>query len=254
MRATIVGLGLIGGSVGRRLLDQGWDVGFVDPAVTLNGARRAYAANRKIESIDVIPPEDLMIIATSVDVARRLLASNLFSNEITTVCSVMSPFVALRTRGMNIVAGHPFAGSEQSGLDAAQIDLFAGKRWFLEQSTRSDVVERLVSSCGADAVYVDSEEHDRAVAFTSHLPQLLSTALASVIDQSGVNVELFTGTGLRTFLRLAGSDGKVWSPIFEANAAFMEEAATDLIEAVEAILTGNAAEAFRRANEVAKKL
>ena len=255
VRATIIGLGLIGGSIGRRLLDQGWDVGFLDPKVSLNDARRAYAAARKIDSLESIPAADLIILATPVDIARRLLASNFFSNDVTTVCSVMTPFAELARSGRpNIVAGHPFAGAEQSGLEAARIDLFQGKRWFVDKRSPSERVERLIESCGATATYVDSEEHDHAVAYTSHLPQLLSTALAAAIADSGVNLELFAGSGLRTFLRLAHSDAAVWRPIFEANAVALETAATDVIERIEAMLTGSDRDAFARANEVAKQL
>jgi prephenate dehydrogenase len=255
VHTTIIGLGLIGGSIGRRLQDQGWDVGFLDPKVSLNDARRAYAAARKVESLETIPADDLVILATPVDVAHRLLTKNELPNTITTVCSVMAPFADLaRVSESELVAGHPFAGSESSGLDAAQIGLFSGKRWFLDRNTPNDRVQRMVETCGATVTWVDPEEHDRAVAFTSHLPQLLSTALAAAIANSGVDLELFAGSGLKTFLRLAASERNIWRPIFEANATAMEEGATDVIDTIETILTGSDAEAFQRANEVAKKL
>ena len=119
-------------------------------------------------------------------------------------------------RAENFVAGHPLAGSEQRGLSAARGDLFVGKTWFVD--CEHPLVAELVNACGARMEIVDPEMHDRAVALTSHLPQLLSTALAAHLHEADVD-ERFVGTGLRTFLRLAESDASVWAPVLKANEA-----------------------------------
>ncbi|HYU27234.1 MAG TPA: prephenate dehydrogenase dimerization domain-containing protein, partial [Thermoanaerobaculia bacterium] len=110
----------------------------------------------------------------------------------------------------------PLAGSEQRGLGAARGDLFHDKPWFVDRD--EPLVAELVAACGARLERVDADDHDRAVALTSHLPQLLSTALAAHLQDSGVD-QRFVGSGLQTFLRLAESDASVWSPVLKANEA-----------------------------------
>ena len=132
---------------------------------------------------------------------------------ITSVCSVMQPLRAA-AGAKNFVAGHPLAGSHERGLAAAREDLFEGKRWFLE--SRNYEVEEMIRDCGAIGEIVDPREHDDAVALTSHLPQVLSTALAAYAQRSGIDTK-FAGTGLKTFLRLAASDASVWQPIVDSN-------------------------------------
>lgn len=255
MSVTIIGFGLIGGSIGKALVKEGWRVRYLDPHVPLTQAVTANAAHNGVDDIEAIPPDDLVVYATAVDVTRRLLAKYQLPNEITTVCSVMGPFSDLaRVTDTRLVAGHPLAGSETRGFGASRPDLFVGRRWFVDQERVSDRVSQLIAACGGTERPVDPEEHDRALAYTSHLPQLLSTALASVIGESGIDVETFGGTGLQTFLRLAASDRTVWRPIFESNAEALELAATDTIETVERILTGDDVAAFDAAQRVAALL
>lgn len=201
-RALIAGLGLIGGSIGIALRARGWHVAYLDPFVDDAGG----AADERVSSLI---PADVTILATPLDVAVGMLPN--LPGFATSVCSVMSPL-----RGDNVVAGHPLAGSEKRGLGAAGGDLFVGKPWFVDRE--HPLVAELVDACGARLEIVDADDHDRAVALTSHLPQLLSTALAAHLLDANVD-ERFVGSGLRTFLRLAESDGSVWAPILKANEA-----------------------------------
>jgi len=207
MRALIAGLGLIGGSIGMALRARGWRIAFRDPRVSLDDARRAGAADDEDDR-----NVDMVVLATSVDVAVRLLAE-IEAPLITSVCSVMQPLRAV-AGAKHFVAGHPLAGSHERGLGAARADLFEGKRWFID--ARNYEVEEMIRDCGAIGDVVDPREHDDAVALTSHLPQVLSTALAAYAERSGVDPR-FAGTGLRTFLRLAASDASVWQPIIDSN-------------------------------------
>jgi prephenate dehydrogenase len=205
-RALIAGLGLIGGSIGIALRARGWHVAYLDPFVD---DPRDAADERVTEVVSA----DVVVLATPVDVAVQVVAdSGQRIGVITSVCSVMSPLRAVA--GDNFVAGHPLAGSEQRGLGAARGDLFVGKAWFVDRE--HPLVAELVAACGARLELVDADDHDRAMALTSHLPQLLSTALAAHLE--GVDPR-FVGTGLKTFLRLAESDASVWAPILKANEA-----------------------------------
>lgn len=220
MRALIAGLGLIGGSIGMALRARGWRIAFRDPHVSLDDARRAGAADDDDGS-----NADIVVLATNVDVAVELLRE-MEAPLITSVCSVMQPLRAA-AGAKNFVAGHPLAGSHERGLGAARADLFEGKRWFLE--SRNYEVEEMVRDCGALGDVVDPREHDDAVALTSHLPQVLSTALAAYAQRSGVDTR-FAGTGLHTFLRLAASDASVWQPIVDSNRPAIDKHLAAVVE------------------------
>lgn len=238
MRALIAGLGLIGGSIGMALRARGWRVAYVDPHVAIDDARRAGAADEQGAQAS-----DLVIVATPVDVALRELEALMQYGPTTTVCSVLRPFDR-----EGVIAGHPLAGSQERGLGAARADLFAGKPWFVTR--REPVIELLIGDCCARCEVVAADEHDRAVALTSHLPQILSTALAAAIDPELLR---FAGTGLQTFLRLAGSDASVWMPVIDANRDHLDLAAAEVAKLVQAILAGDA-EAFAKARDLYARL
>jgi prephenate dehydrogenase len=245
-RVTIAGLGLIGGSIGIALRAAGWCVAYIDPHVELEDALAAGAAD---EATDTLDDADLVVVATPLDVARAILESIDDSARITTVCSVMEPLRAIADRRrLAFTAGHPLAGSEQRSLSAARGDLFRGKRWFID---REDAfVSSMIRECGAIVDRIDdAATHDAALALTSHLPQLLSTALAAYLDATGIDVARFGGSGLRSFLRLAGSEASVWTSVFDANRANLGASSADVMRVAQSLLDGDA-EAFERARHV----
>jgi prephenate dehydrogenase len=243
-RILIIGLGLMGGSAGMALRRAGWHVAYVDARVPLDAALAKKAADEKL---DAVRDEEVVLLATHVDAAVAQLRTLQTSVVITSLCSVMRPLREVAPA--NFVAGHPVAGSHESGLGAARADLFEGKKWFLD--ARDDRVEKLVRDCGGVAQFVDPETHDKAVALTSHLPQLLSTALAAHLD--GQDVLDFAGSGLRDFLRLAGSGAEMWGPIVDANREQIAPHADAVAGLVRAMLNGDR-ETFAKAQRVWKKL
>src|SRR6266540_2456162 len=209
---TIAGLGLIGGSIGMALRRRQWLVRYVDPYVDEARARSAGAADEKVDDVG----GDLVVIATPVDVAMRMKPS---AKLVTTTCSVMMPF-------KQYIAGHPFAGSEKNGLENARADLFEGRPWFVSRDDAT--VRAMIEATGARQFVVDPKEHDEAMAFTSHLPQVISTALASLIEQKRID-PMFVGSGIRTLLRLAASSYDVWGSVLDANARNIGEAERQLL-------------------------
>ncbi|HEY0143542.1 MAG TPA: prephenate dehydrogenase/arogenate dehydrogenase family protein [Thermoanaerobaculia bacterium] len=245
--ACIAGLGLIGGSIGIALRARGWYVRYRDPHVSLEDARRLAAADAAAD--DVEGDCDVLVLAQPVDVAiRDLQRMHAASGIVTSVASVMQPLRDVAR--VPFVAGHPMAGSHESGLRAARGDLFAGKRWFVDDE--HPFVEELVRDCGGVLTRVDAREHDAGVALTSHLPQVLSTALAAYLADR--DVLRFAGSGLATFLRLAGSDASVWAPVLEANRENLAPHAEKLAELVREIIEGDPREAFEKAQKVARAL
>ena len=237
--ALVAGLGLIGGAVGMALRRAGWRVAYLDPNVSLDKAQRAGAADARGESGDVV------VVATPVDVAVGLIGPMGPMGPmgpVTTVCSVMAPFAS-------VIAGHPMAGWHESGLANAHHVKLEGARWFL--SREHPLVEQLVRDCGSVPVIVDPQEHDAAMALTSHLPQVLSTALFAYLEDK--NVEQFAGAGLRSF-RLAASDGAMWHPVLEANRGNLAPHAEAIAELVRAIIEGRDDDAFARARRLWRSL
>ena len=191
---------------------------------------------------------DVAILATPVDVAVRLLATAR-APLITSVCSVMVPLRAVGDG--RFIAGHPLAGSASRGITAARADLFEGATWFIDRDDA--VVREIIAACGANAEIVDAAEHDRALAMTSHLPQILSTVLAAYLHDQQIDLR-FAGPGLRTFLRLAASEASVWSPILDANRENLRPHAEAVAEIMRAIIEGDASSSFGKANDLFRRL
>jgi prephenate dehydrogenase len=242
-RALIAGLGLIGGSIGLALRRRGWHVAFFDSDPDLDPGD---AADERVASIEA--EADVVILATPVDVAVRLLAA-VRAPLITSVCSVMAPLRSVADD--RFIAGHPLAGSAARGIASARADLFENATWFIDRDDAT--VREIIAACGANAEIVDAAEHDRALALTSHLPQILSTALAAYVHDQQIDLR-FAGPGLRTFLRLAGGEASVWTPILDANRENLRPHAEAIAEIVRAIVEGDASSAFGNANGFFAKL
>jgi prephenate dehydrogenase len=233
---VIAGLGLIGGSLGRALRWAGWHVAFVDPAVSLREAKAAGAADEKLDRLE----GDLIVLATPLDVAVKQLKGLRTSRAlITSTASAMQPLRAVAKK-LRFVAGHPFAGLEQSGLSAGTAGLFFRRLWFVDRDEPE--VRRMISDAGARQVVIEAAEHDRNLALGSHLPQVLSTALASLLADVD---PMFIGNGARSLLRLAASPWDVWRPVIEQNRDNIRRAAEELCRRMREIDEDD----FTRANE-----
>jgi prephenate dehydrogenase len=124
----------------------------------------------------------------------------------------------------NIVPGHPIAGAERTGVDAASAALFVGKRVVLTPTPETnnaavDMVETMWRACGADVIRMSAEHHDSVFSAVSHLPHVLSFALVEMIAARGNAEELFSfaASGFRDFTRIAGSSPEMWRDICATN-------------------------------------
>jgi prephenate dehydrogenase len=266
MRVAIVGTGLIGGSLGlalRRLplIDEvvACDAmpGRAEEAVARGAADRAAASPEEAGE-----GTELIVVATPVAAvadAACLSASRSAEGVIVTdVGSVKARVVEEVERRLpphaRFVGGHPMAGSEQTGLAAADGALFDGAVWVLTLTSRTDAaafatVRQLLGSIGAHVVALDPLHHDRQVAVVSHLPHLAAGALLHVASRRSLETEgLFSlaAGGFRDMTRVSSGPSGIWLDICEENSAAIVEAidayVSDLARIRDAIAQDNRGE------------
>jgi prephenate dehydrogenase len=266
-RIGISGVGLIGGSIARRAATAGWTVGVFD----VDGDHARYACER-LGATFAVPSfaelaacSDVLVLAAPLDATLAQLAelASAPASHLALILDVASVKVPVARAGAalaSFVATHPIAGSERSGPAAARADLFEGRVWSYDAEAAAGTRARAVSfieAMGARPVAIASHEHDRIVALTSHLPQLVAVALGaqlgSRLDDSD-SVAAFCGTGMQSMLRLAGSSWSVWEAVLRANARpVAQEVRTlgnilsDIAEALDDDAPGTLAERFSRA-------
>lgn len=243
-RIAIVGVGLIGGSLALAVREA-WPririVGVDRPAV-LAHARGAGAIDEGVEQVGAVGDVDLVVLAAPVRQNLRLLAdlaSHAPAAVVTDVGSTKREIVkaaGLLGLAPRFVGGHPIGGAERGGFGFARPDLFRGRPWVLtpEASTGAaaeDVVSRLAEGTGARVVRTTPAEHDRLMAYLSHLPQLAVSALMDTVGASAHAEGLrLAGRGLVDTTRLASSPADVWRDICAANSDMLTGAIDQLIE------------------------
>jgi prephenate dehydrogenase len=239
--AGVVGLGLIGGSIARDLSALGVRVLAYDrDAATLEMACGAGVVDEVLDaSLAGLDAAEIVIVAVPVSAARDVLVAAAHSltrtRLVTDVGSTKRSVVAAAQAtgiGERFVGSHPMAGHHQSGWVAAREGLFVGATVYLcpTPSTHADSValaHELWRVLGARPQIIDAEAHDRRIAYASHLPQAVSTALALTLAGAAVNRDEL-GDGGRDTTRLAGGSVEMWTAIAADNA-------DGLLPAVEAL-------------------
>jgi prephenate dehydrogenase len=226
---AVLGLGLIGGSLARALIRAGYRVVGVDPrGDVLRRALRSRAVSEAATALDPAARVDVLVLCAppraNLSVLRRLARGPRRNAVITDVSSVKRAICreARRLGLRRFVGGHPMAGRERSGFAASDRDLFRGRPWALTPAPDAGalgVVRRLVRAAGARPVVVAPAEHDRVVAFLSHLPQLVSWALlrAARRDRVARRGLGLAGPAFAEMTRLAHSPRGLWREILSLN-------------------------------------
>jgi prephenate dehydrogenase len=226
---TIVGLGLIGGSIALALRPRGIRLIGADRPEVVSSELAARVVDERVDATDpdalaaAMRDSDLVVLSAPVSANLELLPNVLaHAHAVTDTGSTkraMASLAARLPRGERFVGGHPMAGRAQGGLSRAAPDLFVGRPWILCTAASAPAaqrrVEQLVHRVGAMAVHMTPEQHDRAVALTSHVPQLLASLLAVLADERGA-----ARTGGPTFeqmTRTAGGPPSMWRDVFATN-------------------------------------
>lgn len=234
-RATLVGTGLIGGSIGLALRRAGWTVLGTDRDPDRAEAAVAHGA---LDAVGEDATSDLTIVATPVGSvageARRLLDAG--HRVVTDVGSVKAPLVAAVDHP-GFVGGHPMAGSEQEGIAAATADLFDGATWVLTPTASTDdqayaTVRAAIVELGAEVVALDPARHDALVAEVSHVPHLTAATLMRLADDTAEEhralLRLAAG-GFRDMTRVAAGHPGIWPDICVENQAAIVDVLDRLI-------------------------
>jgi prephenate dehydrogenase len=223
----VVGTGLIGTSVGLAL--QGHAAVFLadsDPArlehAVGRGAGQAWDGSTPV-SVAVVAVPPAVTAAVLVELQRREIAVT-FTHVAGTQSRVQADLEALSHDLGAICGGHPLAGREVAGPAGAAASLFLGRPWVACPSLKTSAdalaaVTRLAVACGAEPVVMSPDEHDRAVALSSHLPQAAASALAARLVAADAATVAVSGPGLHDTTRVAASDAALWTDVMSANAA-----------------------------------
>ncbi|MEG3934267.1 MULTISPECIES: prephenate/arogenate dehydrogenase [unclassified Microcoleus] len=222
MNIGIVGLGLIGGSIGLDLRSRGFNVfGVSSRQQTCDRAQARGVVNEASINLSLMAAADVVFICTplgSIEPIVRELVPYLSPDTIVTdVGSVKTPIVqAVSPLWPNFVGGHPMAGTAESGIEAAVKDLFVGRPYVVTPTAQTptlavDKVEEIARLLGASVYRCDPIEHDRAVAWISHLPLMASATLLAACDREGdrdiVNLaQHLASSGFRDTSRVGGGN------------------------------------------------
>lgn len=248
---AIVGVGLVGGSIGRALLTRGLAakvIGVGRSRESLQRAKRAGAITDASLETTAVAEADLVVIATSVATIPELLeqvdASVRPDTLITDAGSTKASIVAAWERGRKrrrgrFVGSHPLAGSHRRGPEASDPELFAGRVAIVTPAATtpaSDVeaVASLWSSLGATVYVMNPREHDKLLAATSHAPHAIAAAVAASTPPAALP---FTATGWRDTTRIAAGDAELWADILLDNAGPLAVALARIATVSERILT-----------------
>jgi prephenate dehydrogenase len=276
---TIVGVGLVGGSLSLALRKQGFTGRIVgcDRAPVLDRALIRGAIDEGFtHPFEATRGSQVVVLATPVlgiiDLIHRLgpalPAKTLLTDVGSTKKEVLEQAKAVfgKNTGVRFLAGHPMAGKEQSGIEFADADLFQQAPWFVTPVRGQKIYEGLsgefldwVDRIGGRIASLDAGEHDRLCAWISHLPQMISTALAAtLVDEYGQEAPLLDagGRSLREMTRTSSSPYSVWRDIALTNKKHLQVAIAKLEQRLahirENLDTRELAMEFERARELRK--
>jgi prephenate dehydrogenase len=249
---AIVGVGLIGGSIGLALRERRLArtiVGVGRRQTSLDAARRVGAIDHGVTSLaEGVSQAQLVVICTPVDtIAERAIqaaavcpAASLITDAGSTKESIVAAVdaaLASRRSGPRFVGSHPLAGDHRTGPDHARADLFDNRTVVITptDATRPAAVTEtrgFWESLGANVISMAPDRHDAALAMTSHLPHLVAVALAASTPKDLLPL---AASGWRDTTRVAGGDPQLWQPIFAANRQHVLEALEKLTNSLENI-------------------
>ncbi|MDP9420100.1 MAG: prephenate dehydrogenase/arogenate dehydrogenase family protein [Actinomycetota bacterium] len=236
-RATVVGTGLIGASIGMALRARGWHVTGRDRDPERAAQALALGA---LDQVGTDADTEVTFVATPVGAVAAEAAVALEGPGVVTDVGSTKASIVRSVDHPRFVGGHPMAGSEQEGVAGADPSLFSGAVWALTPVTTTDpaghsLVRSVVTSLGAEVVELAPDHHDRLVAMVSHVPHLTAATLMRLAsgraDEHGVLLRLAAG-GFRDMTRVAAGHPGIWPDICAENAPAIVELLGSLEQAL----------------------
>ncbi|MEA2176738.1 MAG: prephenate dehydrogenase [Solirubrobacteraceae bacterium] len=247
MRIAVIGVGLIGGSIGLAARERaGAHVTGFDPGdgVLETALARGALDDAAASAAEAASGADAVFVAAPVarlpDAVREALAAAGPTAVVTDVGSTKRSIVVDDPR---FIGGHPLAGAETAGVEHARADLFAGATWYLTPTAATegvlyDRLYRLLAELGARPQALDADTHDTLMAAVSHLPHVLANVLvaqaARALDAEGERLPA-TGPSFRDATRVAGAPTAIWRDIYLANADALGAVLDDTIERLSSV-------------------
>ena len=247
MKTVIIGLGLIGGSIGIDLRKRGVAtslIGVDENQDHCEDAVRLGIVDKTVSMEKALPEADLVIVAIPVTAITKLIPHVLDavnSNTIvidtgSTKASICKSVIGHKKRSQ-FVAAHPIAGTETSGPGAAFSGLFRKKTMIVcERNLSSEkalsVADKVFEALEVKPIYMEPVEHDKHVAYVSHLSHVSSFLLGQTvmdIEKDEKNIFDLAGSGFASTVRLAKSSPEMWAPIFEQNVEYLSQALLEYI-------------------------
>lgn len=249
-RVTLIGLGLLGGSLGlalRRRYPEAVVTGVVRRPESKMEALQREVVNEVTTDLErAVTDADLVLLCTPVGqmrpLAQQMLAHVRTGSVVTDVGSAKADVVrdldaVFETRGIHFVGGHPMAGGEQTGMSAARADLFDGAVCVVTPTARTNreavnCIAGLWRSFGSRVLEMDPIQHDRLVGRSSHLPHIAAAALAGLVLSPDAPSEqsILCASGFRDTTRIASGSPEMWRDILLANRSAVAGAIQELMD------------------------
>jgi prephenate dehydrogenase len=250
VRIAVLGVGLIGGSIGLAARERlGAHVAGYDPGPgVLDAALARGAVDVPAGSLaEALDDAEAAFVAAPVGVLPALVGEVLALAPAGCVVSdVGSTKAAVLRDDRRFCGGHPLAGAETAGVGHARADLFDGAPWYLTPTAATSGIllerlHRIVAALGGRPVAIDAAEHDRLMAGVSHLPHVLANVLVELLDEGEGGVPA-TGPSFRDATRVAGANSAIWVDIYRANRVALTERVDRVLDALTAVRTALAAD------------
>ncbi|MFH1846076.1 MAG: prephenate dehydrogenase [Candidatus Omnitrophota bacterium] len=232
-KIAIIGIGLIGGSIGKAVLEKGLAdevVGICRRESSLDRAVKAgvFSAGYVNDYEKALKDAEIIFIATPVNTMKETFKKlaevvknkNVIVTDAGSTKKEIVDYAEAFKENFSFIGGHPLAGSEKSGVEYADGALFEGSFCILTKGNETNEealkqVKKLWHAMGAKVRVESAEQHDKILAFTSHLPHVVAYALAGIQDKDTVSGML--SSGFKDTTRIASSDGTLWAEIFMSN-------------------------------------
>lgn len=260
MKIGIVGLGLIGGSLFKKLSQSDNEIFAVTRnKETIENAKK-YSKHVS-NNYETLKSCDVVFVASPINKTLEILdiLENIVSkNCIVLDCSSVKEFVMNKKRPYKFIGSHPMAGTENNGFNASFEELFIGAKWVLtptEETKKEDIetVQNIIELTGAEVVIADAKEHDSAVALISHMPLLLAQAIFNSAKGNKLALKL-ASSGFRDMTRLAMSNIEMANDMRAYNSKNIDLALEKVFASIDTLKNTSDLETFNEIKNTRKNM